>query len=133
MPSLRSLLLALFTLSTLGLLAELLLLGHYEDEWQWVPVGLLLMGVALCLAQYTWSRQWLTRLFRGFSLLLMGAAFVGIYLHYQGNKAFELEMYPDLSGSELIWETLTGATPALSPGALFVLGTIGWMYSKWPD
>ena len=41
----------LFTCAITGLLAELLLLGHYEDNWQMVPIGLLTVGliVGLCL------------------------------------------------------------------------------------
>ena len=46
-------------------------------------------------------------------------------LHYQGNTAFELEMYPDMAGLELVQKTLTGATPVLAPGSMALLGLVG--------
>jgi hypothetical protein len=50
---------------------------------------------------------------------------IGVVLHYQGNVAFELEMYPTLSGMELVSRTLTGATPVLAPGSMTLLGLVG--------
>jgi hypothetical protein len=50
---------------------------------------------------------------------------VGVVLHYRGNTAFELEMYPDLAGFELVQKTLTGATPVLAPGSMTLLGLVG--------
>jgi hypothetical protein len=46
-------------------------------------------------------------------------------LHYHGNEEFELEMYPSLSGMQLVSETLTGATPVLAPGSMALLGVVG--------
>jgi hypothetical protein len=49
-------------------------------------------------------------------------------LHYQSNREFELETYPTMAGLELLRETLTGAIPALAPGALIHIGLIGFAY-----
>ena len=43
--SLRTLLLLTLLVSLVGTLAELLLLEHFEDVWQWTPV--VLLGAAL--------------------------------------------------------------------------------------
>src|SRR5688500_13186793 len=49
----RRLLLALTLLGIVGLAAELVLLEHYEDVWQWAPFvvlgGALLLGIAVAL------------------------------------------------------------------------------------
>jgi hypothetical protein len=54
---------------------------------------------------------------------------VGVWLHYQGNVEFELEMYPSMRGVELVQKTLTGATPVLAPGSMTLLGLIGLTHS----
>ena len=45
----RRLLLMLLALATIGTLVELLLIGHYEDPWQWAPLALMSVAVALLL------------------------------------------------------------------------------------
>jgi hypothetical protein len=42
---------------------------------------------------------------------------------------FELEMYPGLSGLELFREAMKGATPALAPGTMTILGLLGLAYT----
>ena len=49
----------------------------------------------------------------------------GVALHYQGNVEFELELQPDASGLPLVWQALKGATPALAPGTMMLLGALG--------
>jgi hypothetical protein len=58
-------------------------------------------------------------------MLFIVSGGIGIGLHYDGNVEFELEMYPSLSGVELIGKTLTGATPVFAPGTMALLGLIG--------
>ena len=53
---------------------------------------------------------------------------VGLWLHYQGNTEFELEMYPSLEGLALFWEAIRGATPTLAPGTMLELGLLGLAY-----
>jgi hypothetical protein len=68
--TLRGILLAIFVLGAVGTAGELLLVGHFEDPWQWLPLGLL--GLALlALAAYgvTRSRPAL-QAFRGVMVLL---------------------------------------------------------------
>jgi hypothetical protein len=51
---------------------------------------------------------------------------VGLVLHYLGNVEFEKERDATLRGLPLLWASLTGATPALAPGAMILLGLIGY-------
>jgi len=61
-------------------------------------------------------------------LFVLSGAF-GVLLHYQGNVEFELEMYPTTAGFQLFRKAMTGATPALAPGAMAMLGLVGLAYT----
>ena len=121
--------LALFYVGVLGTGAELVLLGHYEDYRQWAPLLLfaasLVAGVGLWLGS---GSVWI-RVFRLVAGSFVLAGLVGLYFHYTGNAEFELEMYPSIAGAELVWESLTGATPALAPGSMTHLGLVGLLYT----
>lgn len=126
MPSaLRTLLLLTLILSVVGTLAELLLLEHFEDAWQWAPIALL-AGALVTLAWHALERGPTSlNVLRGLMVLCMASGLVGILLHYKGNVEFELEMYPDLSGWKLFKDVMMGATPALAPGAMLQVGLVG--------
>ena len=119
---------ALYGILVLGLLGtgvELLLLGHTDGAWQIAP--LVLIGISLGTAGWRAFDRGTTSLwpFRAAMLLNAASGLVGTYLHYRGNVEFELEMSPGLGGFELFAEAMTGATPALAPGAMALLGLIG--------
>jgi hypothetical protein len=124
----RKLLLSLLAVGTLGTSLELLLIGHFEAITQLVPLVLLAAGFATAVWHLASGRasvpalRWLMTLF-----VVSGA--VGIALHYRGNVEFELEMYPSISGTELIGKTLTGATPVFAPGTMALLGGLGLVAS----
>lgn len=129
MHNLSKLLLAAFVLSLVGTGAELLLLEHFEDEWQLLPLVLIGLGLA-ALTGLQMSRSTTSeRLFRALMLLFILSGVLGFGLHYNGNMEFELEMYPSLRGAELVWETLKGATPVLAPGTMVATGLLGWAYT----
>ncbi|TDI26673.1 MAG: hypothetical protein E2P06_02045 [Acidobacteria bacterium] len=125
----RSFLLLLFVIGVVGTGAELLLLGHTEDLWQWVP--LMLMAASLVTLGWRVVARGSTslRIFQGTTILFVLSGVVGLWLHYHGNAEFELEMYPALQGFELFWESVTGATPALAPGTMVELGLLGLVYT----
>ncbi len=128
----RRLLLLLFLLGVCGAVAELLLLGHTEDSWQWVP--LLLSGVSLVvLAIHAVVRRAVTvRVFQMTMILFMLSGFVGSYWHYRAKVEFKLETHPDLAGWELFRQAITGGAvpPVLAPGLMIQLGLLGlaWTY-----
>ena len=123
--TLRRLLLALILLGMLGLMVELLLLEHFEDVLQWVPLAALGIGVALALAVWARPGPGTLRPFQALSALYVAAGVLGVYLHLRGNLEFERESDASLRGLPLLWEALHGATPALAPGALAQLGLLG--------
>ncbi|HEX6910995.1 MAG TPA: hypothetical protein VF142_11405 [Longimicrobium sp.] len=122
---LRRLLLGLMLLGMLGLMAELLLLEHFEDVWQWVPLVSLAIGFLLGLAVWLRPGPATLRAFRALSVAFVAAGALGMYLHFDGNVEFEVESDSGLRGLPLAWEALRGATPALAPGALAQLGLLG--------
>jgi len=122
-------LLALIVIGILGLLAELLLVGHTDSATQWIPVVSLGAGFATTLAvRFAPGRT----TFRAFQLVMLAfviAGGAGVYLHFAGNIEWVRERTPELGGWPLIWKALRGATPALAPGALAQLGLLGLVYT----
>ena len=60
----RLLLLIILALGLLGTGVELLLLGHTEDVWQWVPLILLAAGLIIIGIWVRRRRRWSLRTFR---------------------------------------------------------------------
>ena len=116
-------------LGVVGTGAELLLLGHTEDLWQWVPLVLMAASLVMLGWRAVARGARSLRVFRGTMILLVLSGVVGLWLHYDGNAEFELEMYPDLQGFELFRESVTGATPTLAPGTMLELGLLGLLYT----
>jgi len=126
LPSvLRTLLLVTLLVSLIGTTAELLLLEHFEDVWQWTPIALLTAAL-LTLGWHALERGPTSlNVLRAIMVLSLASGFVGLLLHYRGNVEFELEMYPDLAGWKLFKDSMMGATPSLAPGAMMQIGLIG--------
>jgi hypothetical protein len=127
---LHSLLAAILLLGLLGSGVELLLLEHYEDEAQLIP--LLAIGAAVCALAWHWvapgraSRRTLQVVLAG--LVVSGLS--GVVLHMRGNAEFQRDLDPALSGWPLWWKTLRAkAPPALAPGLLAQLGLLGLIYA----
>lgn len=127
--SLRRGVLLIFVLGTIGLGTELLLLDHFEEWRQQVPLVLLALGLILLAARLLYRGAIILRLFRWTMLAFVLGGIVGLWFHLSSNMEFELEMHPTLSGLELLFKALGGAMPALAPGALVQLGLIGFLYT----
>jgi hypothetical protein len=127
---LRQMLLAIFLLGSLGALGELLLVGHFEDPWQLLPLGLLGAGL-LTIGVHALTRSRVTLgAFRLVMVLLPPSALVGLIQHYRANVEFALESHPDLRGGALLWEAVQGtAPPTLAPGLMVLLGLAGLGYT----
>ncbi len=121
----RRLALYLLLLSTGGVVTELVLLEHYADPWQWMPIALLALGLVTSGALALGATAARVRALRVVMIAQVMVAGLGIYLHLKSNVVFELELRPGVGGRELIVETLRGAIPALAPGAMAQLGLLG--------
>ena len=122
---LRRVLAALFLFGSVGTAAELILLEHFEDAWQYAPLLLIGIGCAVQAVLAVRPSAIVVRVFQLTMLAFIVSGIAGIVLHYQGNVEFELELQPDASGFGLFWEAMKGATPALAPGTMVLLGALG--------
>jgi hypothetical protein len=131
LAALRRLLLGLLLFGLGGTATDLLLLGHYEDAWQLIPLAAVGLGVLACIAVGVAARTGplpagTLRLFQGIMLLLIASGAAGMVLHYRANMEFKLEMDPSLSGLALFASVVRAkAPPALAPATLVLLGLLG--------
>jgi peptidoglycan/LPS O-acetylase OafA/YrhL len=125
----RRILLATLLLSLIGTATELVLLEHYEDWRQRTPLVLLGCGLLVLLWHGIDRRAAPVRTLQGLMVAFAIAGVAGLVLHYRGNMEFELEMYPTTAGMELFRKTMTGATPALSPGTMLQISLVGLAYT----
>lgn len=122
---LRALLLGTLAVGIFGTAAELLLLGHVESTQQLIPLVLLAAGAVVVIWHAAAPQVTTVRLLQATMVMFVLSGAVGIGLHFKGNVEFELEMYPSMTGTELVTKTLTGATPVLAPGTMTLLGLLG--------
>jgi hypothetical protein len=113
-----------------GTETELLLIGHYEDVTQRIPLGLLFLAfTALCWHLAKPGPASVRALQMTMVLFIVGGA-IGMLFHYQGAKEFQLEVNPSLRGVTLFWKVMRAKSPpALAPGALIGLGVLGLTYA----
>lgn len=131
--TLRRALLVLVAVGLVGMIAELLLIPHFEDNWQLAP--LIVSGVALLGIGWHSLKpgRASARLLVGALALLAIAGFAGLWLHYDANAEFEREISPGSGGLELFWRAVHGtAPPSLAPGALIEFALLGGL-ALWRD
>jgi hypothetical protein len=127
--SMRSMVLAVFVLGLLGTGTELLFLEHTKGWSQLIPIVLMVMSL-LVLGWHAFERKSASLLtFRITMIFLLAAGVLGTILHYRANEEFELEADPKMKGMDLLSKALTGAAPALAPGAMIQLGLLGLVYT----
>ena len=123
--SLRDWLLALFLVGTAGVIADLALIEHYDSVSQELPLGVLALGLAAGVAAAYRPGRATVRALQVLMVAFVLTGAVGLWLHYDGNAAFERELQPSIAGLALVWSALRGATPTLAPGAFIQLGLLG--------
>jgi hypothetical protein len=123
-------LLMIFILGSIGSVAELLLLNHFESLPQWIPLLLILLSFVVLGWHVVGRTVASTRALQGTMIALIAAGFAGFYFHYQGSVEFKLESNPSLAGWRLFWEAIRAkAPPALAPGVMIQLGLTGLAYA----
>jgi hypothetical protein len=129
-PTVRRLLLALLTFGMMGTGLDLVLLDHYEDVWQWPPLAL--VGVGLIVVCWTAVRVGPAAIaaLRWTMVLFIAAGCAGLLLHYNGNREFQKELDPTLSGWPLFLKVVTAkAPPAMAPAGMIQLGLLGLLFT----
>jgi hypothetical protein len=130
LAAVRRIILGLVALGTIGMTAELLLVGHYDDANQLIPLALAVAGLLTLLAVSVSPRAAVLRAFQFVMLLYAGAGIIGITLHYKANVKHIHEVDPGLEGSALVRKVVTSAAPpALAPGLMVQLALLGLSYT----
>lgn len=125
----RRALLALLVVFMLGTGLDLMLLDHHEGIWQVIPLALLAAGLVVS-AWTLGGRAGAITAMRILMVLFVAAGFLGIALHYLGNREFQLEMDPALAGWPLFVKIVTAkAPPALAPASMVMMGLLGLIYT----
>lgn len=109
-------LLAVLVLGIAGTLVDLLLLSHYEDAYQQIPV--VLLGASLLVAAWHAVRPnpATVRTLRGLMILIMAAGAAGVAFHVNGAAEFQFEIDPSISRRELFRKVIrVHAPPLLAP------------------
>lgn len=128
--TLRQWLLGVLLLGLLGSGIELLLLDHYEDAWQWVP--LLLIGMAIAELAWHLAQPSLTSV-RALQITMTSfllAGLLGIGLHFRGAAAFQWDIDPSMNNADVFKKAIRAkAPPVLAPGIMLQLGLLGLVYT----
>lgn len=126
LESLRRYLFLILLLSLAGTAGELLLIGHDEDLWQWVPLVLIPLTLILLAWMMAAPSTASLRAWQGMMVLLIASGLLGLGLHWKGKMEFKQETDPSLRGLKLFWASLESQTPpALAPGVMIPLGLLG--------
>lgn len=126
---LRRGILALIAFGCFGLIGELLLLEHYEEKAQWIPLILLTLTLATIVWHWLDGKTRSLRTFQVMMILLILGGTTGSILHLRGNIASEREFDPSLTGLPFWIEVLRGEDPLLAPGTLIQFGLLGLLYA----
>ena len=128
--AIRRVILGVLILGMGGLLAELLLIAHYEDAAQWLPLVLLAVGVCVVVLDLVLARRGTQLIMQLTMVLFVAAGLLGVYFHFQGSREFQLEMDPQMHGTALVWHVLRAKSPpTLAPGSMVQLGILGLGYA----
>jgi hypothetical protein len=124
---------ALFALLVFGLIGtgtELVLLQHYEEPLQLVP----LVCIALALLLVTWhgitqsTRS--VRALQAAMAVFIVAGGIGAGLHYRGGVEFQRDMDPSQTPWQVFKKVMRAkAPPVLASGIMVQLGLLGMIYA----
>jgi hypothetical protein len=123
-------LLLVLILGMSGTLVDLLLLAHYEDTAQLIPIGLLAVALVLAILQAVRPTALTVRALQGVMLAIVIAGLAGVGFHFNGAAEFQREIDP----SQTWWQVArkvarAQSPPVLAPGAMLQLGLLGLLYA----
>lgn len=128
--ALRRLLLVLLTVGFIGTAVDLVLLEHYEDSWQMLPLFLIAVALVTIGAYAVTGSAVAMRVLQLVMVVCVIMGAVGFALHYQGNLEIQMDMDPTLSKWDLFKKVIHAkAPPALAPAAMAQLGLLGLVFS----
>ena len=127
---LRRWVLGLLVLGLVGTVTELVLLSHYEQPMQLVPV--VLIAIALAVVAWHVMRRHPASLYalQIVMALFVLAGFAGVVAHFHGSAEFQLDLDPEMTTWELLEKVMRAkAPPVLAPGMMLQFGLLGLAYA----
>lgn len=126
---LRGWILGILLLGLLGTVTELVLLEHYEQPLQLVPLVLIAAAFAATAWEFRRHDMASRRTMQIVMALFVLAGFAGFVAHFHGSAEYQLELNPDMGNWELLGKILRAkAPPLLAPGMMLQLGLLGLAY-----
>jgi hypothetical protein len=126
---LRRWILIILVLGLLGTVTELVLLEHYEQPLQFVPLVLIVAALGVLWWEFRRRDVASRRAMQIVMALFVLAGFGGFAAHFYGSAEYQLELNPDMSNWELFEKILRAkAPPLLAPGMMLQLGLLGLAY-----
>jgi len=126
---LRLWVLGVLVLGLAGTVTELVLLEHYEQPLQLVPVILIVAAGAAIVWQVMRNTAASLRALEIVMALFALAGFAGVAAHFHGSAEFQLELNPAMDTWELVEKILRAkAPPLLAPGMMLQMGLLGLAY-----
>jgi hypothetical protein len=127
----RQFLLWLSIAMCLGIVAELFLTEHYTEPLQWIPITLCAVAILPILAVLFRPGPQTIWLLRGLMIVIALAGVLGMYEHVVGNLLFAQEVNAAKANAAPLQTMLTGANPALAPGALGITALVALAATYW--
>ena len=126
---LRRWILIILVLGLLGTVTELVLLEHYEQPLQFVPLVLIVAALGVLWWEFRRRDVASRRAMQIVMALFVLAGSGGFAAHFYGSAEYQLELNPDMSNWELLEKILRAkAPPLLAPGMMLQLGLLGLAY-----
>lgn len=118
---------AAFIVFAAGTTVELVLLKHYEDGWQIIPIVLMTLSAGIFIAIKIRPVGRLIGLFRFLMAACALSGLWGILLHFNVNREFAAELRPSEPPTTIWMKSLSGALPVMAPGSMVVFALIGYL------
>jgi len=126
---LRVWILGVLALGLLGTVTELVLLEHYEQPLQLVPVVLIALAIVVTVWHVLKRDSASLMVLLVLMALFVLAGFAGVAAHFYGSAEFQLDLDPNMTRWELLEKVLRAkAPPLLAPGMMMQLGLLGLAY-----
>jgi hypothetical protein len=126
---LRRWILGILVIALAGTVTELILLEHYEQVLQLVPLVLIVAAFAAMAWEVRSHTAASLRALEIVMALFVLAGFAGVAAHFRGSAEFQLDLDPSMSTWELVEKIVRAkAPPLLAPGMMLQMGLLGLAY-----
>ena len=130
LAAMRRWLLALLAFGLCASALDLVLLEHFEDWRQIMPLAVIVLSLVAIAWHVAGGGAASVRALQWCMLASTLSGLVGVVLHFRGNMSFQLDMDPAIGSWDLFTRVMHAkAPPALAPGAMVQLGLLGLIYT----